>query len=83
MQIIQLNLEKEKGIKEILEKINNCLICGKEFRLVMSFKEYVKNKCKFIDYVRIKDYEFFLRFICCKCGMISLSLYDMKKYLKR
>lgn len=49
----------------------------------MSFKEYVKNKCKFIDYVRIKDYEFFLRFICCKCGMISLLLYDMKKYLKR
>uniref|UniRef100_K1PPI0 C2H2-type domain-containing protein n=1 Tax=Magallana gigas TaxID=29159 RepID=K1PPI0_MAGGI len=83
MQTIQSNPEKEKGTKEIPEKTNNCLICGKEFRSVMSLKEHVKNKCKSTDYVRTKDYEFSSRFTCCKCGMTSSSPYDMKKHLKR
>lgn len=83
MQTIQSNPEKEKGMKEIPEKTNNCLICGKEFRSVMSLKEHVKNKCKSTDYVRTKDYEFSSRFTCCKCGMTSSSPYDMKKHLKK
>lgn len=83
MQTIQSNPEKEKGTKEIPEKTNNCLICGKEFRSVMSLKEHVKNKCKSTDYARTKDYEFSSRFTCCKCGMTSSSPYDMKKHLKK